>query len=262
MIQVLARLFDRLFGGGGAPAARRPPAPVRATLPPEARPAAPTPSADVSPAGSPQSARYLLIVAAEAAHQLPHVRQMFRSDPDVHVILDRRRGERRRAGGAASVERRGRERRAPSDYWQDPRFHPVVLVPVGGHAVAAPQPAAPDHLTEVPMIDDTIESRQRVLTWVREGQEILGRTLPALLEQHEGLRRRAGEAEAERDRLHAENQQLRGELGELRGRHQTVLAAQTDIVQSLGKFMGHMMQVLEPMKELADRLNQTPRGGA
>ncbi len=62
------------------------------------------------------------------------------------------------------------------------------------------------------------------------------------------------------ERLRAENSLLRDQLNELRAKHQAVLAGQAEIVQSVGKFMTNMSQILEPMRELAEKVQHMPRG--
>ncbi|HXH81813.1 MAG TPA: hypothetical protein VNN07_02685 [Candidatus Tectomicrobia bacterium] len=60
-----------------------------------------------------------MIVAREHADLLPVARARFASDPSVEIFLDRRQ---RTAGEAPAVERR-----QPPDYWEDIRFHPLVI---------------------------------------------------------------------------------------------------------------------------------------
>jgi hypothetical protein len=225
---------------------------------------APTPDPG-PPAAVPPGARYLLVVSRAAGPRLAQVRDWFGADPAVHVILDRRRAERRRVQRPVAVERRRGERRRPADFWQDIRFHPVVLVPLARGEGAGPAPpggSEPVESKESEMMDATManEARQRVLTWAQEAQHILGRVIPSVFEEHEALRRRVEDAERDCERLRAENNLLRDQLNELRAKHQAVLAGQAEIVQSVGKFMSNMSQILEPMRELAEKVQHMPRG--
>jgi hypothetical protein len=61
-----------------------------------------------SPAGR---HRLLFIVSREAQRHHDYLRQAFAGEPDVEVILNRRRAERRRRIEPAQAERRRRERR-------------------------------------------------------------------------------------------------------------------------------------------------------
>jgi hypothetical protein len=250
----MAPLFTRLahaLGLGPSPA-------------PPAEGGRPEPPVEPPPVDVPAAARYLLVVSRAAGPRLAQLRDWFRSDPAVHVMLDRRHGERRRARRPVPAERRRGERRRPADFWQDLRFHPVVLVPLSRPGRATPAAAAeePPESKESEMMDTTManEARQRVLNWAQEAQHILGRVIPTVFEEHEALRRRVEDAERDCERLRAENGLLRDQLNELRAKHQAVLAGQADIVQSVGKFMTNMSQILEPMRELAEKMQHMPRG--
>ena len=216
-----------------------------APQPPSDEPALPTPRAVAG-------ARYLLIVSREAAHDLPRLERRYARDPRVVVMRDRRQGDRRSATTEPEVERRQTTRRRTLDYWEDLRFHPVVLVPI-------PQSQSP---MEADIMDATsvTDARQRVLDWAQEAQHIVGRVIPTIFEEHESLRRRVDEADRERERLARENASLREQLAEARAKHEALVGGQAEIVQSVGKFVSHMSQVLEPMRELADKLQQMPRG--
>lgn len=255
----MAPLFARLARALGLGA---PPAPAVEDRPPPVTPAEamPAEAEDEVPAG----ARYLLVVSRTAGPRLAQLRDWFGADPAVHVILDRRQAERRRSSRPVPVERRRGERRRPADFWQDVRFHPVVLVPLPrrGRAAPAARGEQPAESKESDMMDATIanEARQRVLNWAQEAQHILGRVIPSVFEEHETLRRRVEDAERDCERLRAENSLLRDQLNELRAKHQAVLAGQAEIVQSVGKFMTNMSQILEPMRELAEKVQHMPRG--
>jgi len=248
LARLVARIVARLAGGHPAPArlAHRPHQHAASRAAPE-------------PA-RPPTVRYLVIVSARAAHQLPQVRALFRADPDVHVLLDRRRGERRRSPVIPRIERRRAERRQPPDYWQDPKYHPVVLVPIGAARAAAEARRAPaQRTTEAVMSQSptTTEGWERLRSWADEGVQILGRALPALLAERDALRRRNDETE----RLRAENERLHAELADLSRRHQATLAAQAEIVRGLGAFMASLTQVVEPMRDLAERIQRRSADG-
>lgn len=265
MSRSLTELLDQLRRRF-APRAVTPGPPQVVAVPEVRRPPAPDDLApDVPP---PAEARYLMIVARGHVQRFHQVRVLFREEPTVHVMLDRRQGERRRAGGPAAVERRRSDRRQTHDYWEDPNIHSVVLVPVWRRAadgVAAPETGrATTHTTEADTMDPTLaaEARERVLGWIQEGQQILGRIIPGLFEENEALRKRLVDADREADRLRGDNERLREQLAEARDKQQVAVARQTEIVDSIGKFVGSMSQMLEPMRELADKLQHTPRGGA
>lgn len=207
-----------------------------------------------------------MIVARNQVERFHQARLLFREEPTVHVLLDRRQAERRRSAGPAAVERRRGERRQSHDYWENPNIHAVVLVPVCRRAtgdVDAPEALrATTQTTEAHTMDPTLagEARERVLGWIQDGQQVLGRIIPGLFEENEALRKRLLEADREADRLRADNDRLREQLADMRDRQQAAAARQTEIVDSVGKFVSSMSQMLEPMRELADKLHGQ-RGG-
>jgi|GEM_PF-1492380 len=260
MLHSLARLIDRLVRRARPPAPSGI-APAIAAPRPAAPPADPGRAADQPPA----EVRYLMIVARGQIERFHQMRTAFRTDPTVHVLLDRRHAQRRRASRAPVVERRRGERRHSPDYWEDPTIHPVVLVAVGqrtaGSLTAAWTGRTPAHLTEGQRMDPTVanEARDRVLVWIQDGQHVLGRIIPGLFEENESLRRRLLDAEREAERLRHDNERLRGELANLREEHETTLGRQTEMVDSLGRFVTSMSQTLEPMRALAQKLQAPTR---
>ncbi len=230
-------------------------------------PAGPAPDAVLSDTAPPPGTRYLMIVARGQLEKLYQVRALFSDEPAVHVMVDRRRGERRRGRGRVAVERRRGERRQARDYWEDPNVHSVVLVPVRRWAEVGAAALGPGRTTtrttEADGMDTRLEgeARERVLGWIQDGQQVLGRIIPGLFEENETLRKRLGDADREAERLRGDNDRLRQELVELKDRHQVATAHQTEIVDSVGKFVSSMSQILEPMRDLADKLQRAPRGG-
>jgi hypothetical protein len=99
-------------------------------------------------------AELLLLVARHHADLLGHLSHEF-SGGDVHVLIDRRHGERRRlgdGGGAAHPDRRGRERRAGRTTDHELRaigYSIVALEEPEGRRAEAGLPASPTAVREV-----------------------------------------------------------------------------------------------------------------
>jgi hypothetical protein len=73
-------------------------------------------------------AHYLFIVARNHPDILTRVRERLRDDLRIEVIVDRRRGERRKSVGRHEPERRGAERRRPTRHWDDLSVYPTLVV--------------------------------------------------------------------------------------------------------------------------------------
>lgn len=106
---------------------------------------------------------------------------------------------------------------------------------------------------------DTTETRQRVDRWMEEGQALLGRVIPTLLDQRERLKTRADIAEQERDKLRQELSTLQDEMSALREEAQRFRAEQAQTAQALGTVVDQVQSVLQPMHDLLHRLQGAPR---
>lgn len=104
---------------------------------------------------------------------------------------------------------------------------------------------------------EATETRQRVDRWMEEGQYLLGRVIPELLDQRDRLRSRADLAEEERDKLRQELNVLQEEMSLLRDENDRFRNEQTDTAQALGMVMDHMHQTLEPLNALLSKLHTT-----
>jgi hypothetical protein len=98
------------------------------------------------------------------------------------------------------------------------------------------------------------EARQRLERWAEEGQHLLGRVLPALLEQHDRLRARAEDAEQVTERLRRELTELERELHTLRVENQLYRKDQAEIRDVFARLVEHTSQMLTPMNEILRKL--------
>ena len=98
-----------------------------------------------------------------------------------------------------------------------------------------------------------MEDRERINRWLDEGQYLLGRLLPAFLDDRERLKRYVEIAEWDRERLRAEVDELRAEIAGLGARYRseqtamaTALADVTDLVGRMQKPLGEIARRLAP----------------
>jgi hypothetical protein len=73
--------------------------------------------------------RDIVIVARDQPDLWKYLLQEFAGDEDVHVLLDRRQGERRQRVQGYESERRGVKRRRRLSTDTDLRSHPFILMP-------------------------------------------------------------------------------------------------------------------------------------
>jgi deoxyhypusine synthase len=164
---------------------------------------------------------FLVIVGRHEPALYARVSEQFLDDHGVRVIFDRRKIERRRQTRPFWGERRRSDRRRPSDYWDDTRYHPVVVIATGqtGEALwTADAPPKASFPQERPMdiTDAVAETRRQIDQWTQDSQDIFGRVIPGLLEQCATLARRAELAEGHSARLSREIEDLQAEIAKLR----------------------------------------------
>lgn len=159
--------------------------------------------------------RFLVIVRATEPAVFARLVAAFDGDERVQVLLDRRRGERRRQQAYPGPERRRGERRHVPDFWQNLAHHAAVLVPAVHAAVSDPGGAA--HRFE--------EFVQRV-EGLGAGLRVLGRDAQRCAD----TLARSGEV---RQRLAADLERLRGEAAALAERAARLRAQREDLVRDL-----------------------------
>jgi hypothetical protein len=164
--------------------------------------------------------RFLVIVARRDSDLFHRVSEQFLDDPRVRVLLDRRHRERRQGGQPSGRERRRADRRRSADYWEDTRYHPVVIVPVqkttdASRVLQTPRRQSVPEVTPMDF-DALMQARRQLDQWTRDGQDILSTVIPSLFQECEGLRRRAESAEAHSARLGLEIEDLQSEITRLR----------------------------------------------
>jgi len=166
--------------------------------------------------------RFLVIVARHAVDLFARVSDQFLDDPRVQVLMDRRRGERRRVAAPHHPESRSQDRRRALDYWEDIRRHPVVIVPTwkareSRPPVRAPQPSPAYEVKTMESTDTVTQAWHQIEAWVRDSQHMVSQVIPSLMQECDELRKRADSAEAHVTRLKREVEDLQGEITRLGG---------------------------------------------
>jgi hypothetical protein len=206
--------------------------------------------------------RFLIVVARHAVDLFARVSDQFLDDPRVQVLMDRRRGERRRITEPHRPERRSQGRRRPLDYWEDIRRHPVVIVPTwkakeSRPSVPALQPSAAfTRMPEVTTMESTesvAQAWQEIETWVRDSKNMVSHVIPSLIQECDELRKRADEAGREVTRLKREVESLQSEivrLGSEVGRLTDERAVVTGVAErGIGEIARVAGEVLTALKE-------------
>lgn len=110
--------------------------------------------------------------------------------------------------------------------------------------------------------DESTETRQRVERWMEEGQHLLGRIIPSLLEQLDRMKSRAEAAEQLSERLRRDLTELQTQTALMRTENEVFRREQAEIREVFARTRDHLSQLLQPIAEWCQKLPATPGTGA
>jgi hypothetical protein len=99
-----------------------------------------------------------------------------------------------------------------------------------------------------------IDDRQRVDRWLEESQYLIGRMIPAYLDDRDRARTRLESAEQENERLRMELADARRELTELRGDLEFHRNERARIAENFHTIMDHLTALQGPINDISSRL--------
>ena len=111
-------------------------------------------------------------------------------------------------------------------------------------------------------MEQTQDERHRVDRWLEESQYLIGRLIPAYLEDRDRIRTRLESADQECDRLRQEVGELRRELGILQAEVQHYRGEHQAAAEVFASMISHLAEMQKPMQETYRRLQMTPPSGA
>jgi hypothetical protein len=167
--------------------------------------------------------RYLFVVARKHPEILARVQERLLGDPRIEVISDRRHGERRQTAAPHSPERRGGDRRRPTNVWNDLTIYPTLV--------------AQRH------VDSYEDLERKVANTSREAQMVAADN--ASLREYVGdLERRVDGLIAGDEQLRTENARLREEIVELERRLGALAAAEAEFKADVAAMVAQAEQAL------------------
>jgi chromosome segregation ATPase len=104
---------------------------------------------------------------------------------------------------------------------------------------------------------EVLDDRQRVDRWLEEGRYLLGRTIPALLDDRDRLRGKLEAAEQDCERLRLEINELRREAVRLQNELDQFRSAQVAIGEAFGNVMDLIGQLNAPLSDINKRLQSS-----
>jgi len=201
---------------------------------------------------------YLVIVARSDPKLFEYLSRRFAGEPHTEVRLDRR------GTGGTLTPPGGVDRRRAAHSGQN--FE--LALSSCGVAVVRRAPENGEHpvvfhsqLPEGPM-EQMQDERHRVDRWLEESQYLIGRLIPAYLEDRDRARIRLESADQECDRLRQEVGELRRELGILQAEVQHYRNEHQAAAEVFASMISHLSEMQKPMQETYRRLQMTPPSGA
>ena len=109
---------------------------------------------------------------------------------------------------------------------------------------------------------DGLGDRQRVDRWLEESQYLIGRMIPAYLDDRERVRARVETLEADNERLRIELADARREMAELLGDLEAHRAERTRVAESFHAIVDHLTAMQGPVNDVSSRLHAMHPGAA
>jgi chromosome segregation ATPase len=107
-----------------------------------------------------------------------------------------------------------------------------------------------------------IEDRQRVDRWLEESQYLIGRLVPAYLDDRDRVRSRFEVVEQDNERLRMELAEARREVAELRGDLEFHRSERASVADSFGAIVEHLAALQKPANDISRRLHNAPAVGS
>ena len=102
-----------------------------------------------------------------------------------------------------------------------------------------------------------LEDRQRVDRWLEESQSLIGRIIPAYLDDRDRMRSRLEVVEQDNERLRAELGEARREITELRADLEQHRAERANVADSFTSIVEHLAALQKPINDVSRRLHTT-----
>jgi hypothetical protein len=204
---------------------------------------------------------YLVVVAASEEGLYRYLKTRFDADAGTQVILDRRRRGHVDPGPAARpvAERR---RSHPVEILSSQRVAVLRLTATAQEDRArVNEPAGREGRVSMEGIEG-LEDRQRVNRWLEESQYLIGRLVPAYLDDRDRTRSRLDVVEQDNERLRTELAEARREVAELRADLEFHRSERASVADSFGAIVEHLAALQKPANDISRRLHNAPAVGS
>jgi hypothetical protein len=186
---------------------------------------------------------YLVVVPASDEPLYRYLAALFAGDARTHVIVDRRG----KAGKGSPVERR-RPR---------PAFSPfgVAVIRLNGDRPAWERIDHDEAGRRTRATMEGFDDRQRVDRWLEESQYLIGRIIPAYLDDRDRVRTRVESIDQDNERLRIELADARREIADLQTDLDFHRSERTRLGEVFHSMVEHLTALQGPVREIASRLD-------
>ena len=197
---------------------------------------------------------YLVVVSAAEEGLYHYLKARLEADAGTQVIIDRRRrGDVR----SAPAERQAVERRR-SQSVAVLAFERVAVIRLtaglGEDRVTVNESAGKRGTLSMEGIEG-LEDRQRVDRWLEESQYLVGRLIPAYLDDRDRMKSRLDVVEQDNEQLRTELAEARREAAELRGELEVHRSERASVADSFGAIVEHLAALQRPMSDISRRIH-------
>ena len=202
--------------------------------------------------------RYLIVVAASEEPLHRYLAARFEGDASTRVILDGRR----RAGAPDGVTDHPEVERRLLRTVQilSPGVTVIRLTGSPATEVTRNEPAGERGRAAMEGIEG-LDNRQRVDRWLEESQYLIGRMIPAYLDDRERVRARLGAVEQDNERLKIEVADARREIAELRADLDFQRTERARFADNFHAMVEHLTALQRPINDISSRLQATQPAG-
>jgi chromosome segregation ATPase len=191
--------------------------------------------------------RYVIVVAASDEALYRDLQVRFARDTRTRVILDRRR-----RSGSARAPASERRLTLPTDISS---LGVAVIRLADDRPTKEPIAHEPAGRRERMEGIDGLNDRQRVDRWLEESQYLIGRMIPAYLDDRERVRARLESVEADNERLRIELADARRQMAELGVDLELLRTERARIADNFHAIVEHLTALQGPVSDVASRLH-------
>ena len=196
---------------------------------------------------------YVIVVAASEPALFHYLKQRFEPDLSTCVILDRRR--RLAPGGPVEPPVIERRRAHTAEILSSRRVAVVRLTDDPAVSRAAVNDIAGQGGRQSMEGMEGLEDRQRVDRWLEESQYLIGRMIPAYLDDRDRVRGRLETSEHDNERLRGELTDARREIAELRAELEFLRSERASVAESFAGIVEHLTALQKPVNDISRHLH-------